>query len=193
MPVGGVVIASYAAPAVEANRQVVNNWMRSGGSGADGVVEFDGALRDPAHPTQLLAKYDSGDHVHPSNLGYKAMSSAVDPALIHGTRCGGRAAGNKVPTTLRIHVSSRSASGVRLNGRLYVSAPSADCVGGHVTLSGSSGGKTVVRRIARLYQHCAFAATLAVPRGHPVDVVARYGGTALLGPSHARTLHVGPR
>jgi lysophospholipase L1-like esterase len=192
MPVGGVTIPSYAAPGVEANRQVVNNWMRSGGSGADGIVEFDGALRDPASPSRLLAKYDSGDHVHPSNLGYKAMSSAVDPALIHGTRCGGRAAGNKVPTTLRVHVSSRSGGGVRLNGRLYVAAPSADCIGGHVTLSAVSGGRTVARRVARLYQHCAFAATLAVPRGHASDVVARYGGTALLGASHARTLHVGP-
>ncbi len=191
MPVGGVAIASYAAPGVEANRQVVNNWMRAGGSGADGIVDFDGALRDPASPSQLLAKYDSGDHVHPSNLGYRAMSSAVDPALIRGTRCGGRAAGNKVPTTLRVHVSSRSAGGVRLNGRLYVAAPSADCVGGHVTLSAVSAGRTLVRRIARLYQHCAFAATLALPGGRAVDVVATYGGTALLGPSH-RALRVGP-
>jgi len=192
MPVGGVTIASYAAPGVEANRQTVNNWMRSGGSGADGVVDFDGALRDPANPTQLLPKYDSGDHVHPSNTGYRAMSSAVDPALIRGTHCGGRAAGNKVPTTLRVHVSSRSRGGVRLNGRLYVSAPSADCVGGHVALSEVSGGRTLVRRTARLYQHCAFAATLAVPAGHAVDVVVRYGGNALLGASHAKPLHIGP-
>jgi len=192
MPVGGVTIASYAAPGVEVNRQAVNNWMRSGASGADGVVDFDGALRDPASPSQLLAKYDSGDHVHPSNEGYRAMSSAVDPALIRGTRCGGRAAGNKVPTTLRLHVSSRSAGRVRLNGRLYVAAPSADCIGGHVTLSELSGRRTLVRRIARLYQHCAFAATLAVPPGRGVDILARYAGTGLLGPSRAKTLHVGP-
>lgn len=190
MPVGGVTIPSYATPEVENNRVTVNGWIRSGASGADGVVDFDGALRDPANPSQLLPKYDSGDHVHPSNAGYRAMSSAVDPALIRGTRCGGRAAGNKVPTTLRFHVASRLAGGVRLNGRLYVSAPSSDCIGGHVTLSEMSGTRTVTRRVARLYQHCAFAATLAVPAGRTVTIEARYGGTALLGPARAKPLDV---
>jgi lysophospholipase L1-like esterase len=190
MPVGGVTIASYAAPSVEADRQLVNNWIRSGASGADGVVDFDGALRDPGSPSRLLPRYDSGDHVHPSNAGYSAMSTAVDPALIRGATCSGRAASSKVTTTLRFHVASRSAGGVRLNGRLYLAAPSAECVGGHVTLSEVSRSRTIARRVARLYQHCAFAATLAVPAGRTVDVEARYAGTALLGASRARALRV---
>jgi lysophospholipase L1-like esterase len=189
-PVGGVAIASYAEPHVEADRQTVNNWLRSGASGADGIVDFDGALRDPANPHNLLPSYDSGDHVHPSNAGYKAMSSAVDPALIRGTHCGGRAAKTKVPTTLRFHVSSHLAGGVRLNGRLYVAAPSAQCVGGHVTVSAVSGRRTLVRRVVRLYQHCAFAATLGFPAGLAIDIKATYAGNTLLASSHAKTLHV---
>lgn len=189
-PVGGVTIPSYAEPHVESDRQTVNNWLRSGASGADGIVDFDGALRDPANPHQLLPAYDSGDHVHPSSAGYKAMSAAIDPALIRGTSCGGRAAKSKVPTTLRFHVASHSARGVRLNGRLYVAAPSAECVGGHITVTEVSGGRTLVRRVARLYQHCAFAATLAVPAGLTVDVKATYPGNNLLGSSHAKALHV---
>jgi lysophospholipase L1-like esterase len=190
MPVGGVTIPSYGAPSVEANRQIVNDWLRSGASGADGIVDFDGALRNPASPSALLPKYDSGDHVHPSNAGYKAMSSAVDLALIRGTTCAGRSASTRVPTTLRFHVASRLRGGVRLNGRLYVSAPSSACVGGHVAVSVVSGGHTAVRRVARLYQHCAFAATLPVPRGQTVSVEARYAGNALLGASQATTIRL---
>jgi lysophospholipase L1-like esterase len=190
MPVGGVTIPSYAAPSVEANRQIVNDWLRTGASGADGIVDFDGALRDPASPSALLPKYDSGDHVHPSNAGYRAMSEAVDPALIRGTTCHGRSASKKVPTTLRVHVASRSAGGIRLDGRLYLAAPSAACIGGHVTVTEASGSRTLVRRVARLYQHCAFAATLAVPAGQTVVVHALYGGTTLLGSSHAKALRV---
>jgi lysophospholipase L1-like esterase len=190
MPVGGVVIPSYAAPEVEVNRQAVNDWLRTGASGADGIVDFDGALRNPASPSALLPKYDSGDHVHPSNAGYRAMSDAVDPALIRGASCSGSSASAKVPTTLRFHVASHLAGGVRLNGRLYAAAPSAQCVGGHVTLSEVTGTRTTVHRVARLYQHCAFAATLAVPAGQTVTLEARYAGNALLGASHAKALRV---
>ncbi len=30
---------------------------------------------------QLVASYDSGDHLHPSSAGYKAMAQAIDLAL----------------------------------------------------------------------------------------------------------------
>jgi lysophospholipase L1-like esterase len=190
MPVGGVAIPSYASPAVEANRQIINDWIRTGASGADGVVDFDGALRDPANPSQLRPSYDSGDHVHPSNAGYEAMSSAVDPALIRGTNCGGRAASNRVPTSLRFHVASHTGGAVRLKGRLYASTPSADCIGGHVTLTALAGKRTLVRKVARLYQHCAFAVTVGVPVGQTVELEARYAGNALLGATHAKTLRV---
>ena len=37
--------------------------------------------RDPAAPTKFLPAYDSGDHLHPGDAGYKAMGDAVDLAL----------------------------------------------------------------------------------------------------------------
>jgi lysophospholipase L1-like esterase len=67
-------------PEREGRRQAVNAWIRDGG-GFDAVVDFDRALRDPAHPTCMLPIYDCGDHLHPSDLGYKTMGDAVDLSL----------------------------------------------------------------------------------------------------------------
>lgn len=62
-------------------RQAVNRWIREGNE-FDAVVDFDAAVRDPAHPQRLLPAYDSGDHLHPGDAGYKAMADAIAiPAL----------------------------------------------------------------------------------------------------------------
>jgi len=45
------------------------------------VIDFDRVVRDPEHPDQLLPSYDSGDHLHLSAAGYKAMGSAIPLAL----------------------------------------------------------------------------------------------------------------
>ena len=62
-------------------RQTVNHWIRTSGA-FDGVVDFDAAVRDPNHPAQFREGYHSGDHLHPSVIGYKAMADAVDLALL---------------------------------------------------------------------------------------------------------------
>lgn len=67
-------------PEREARRQAVNAWIRDGGA-FDAVVDFDRALRDPAHPARMLPIYDCGDHLHPSDRGYNAMGDAIDLAL----------------------------------------------------------------------------------------------------------------
>jgi lysophospholipase L1-like esterase len=67
-------------PRREAVRQAVNDWLRKTND-FDAVVDFDRALRDPEHPTQMLPIYDCGDHLHPSDLGYRAMGDAIDLAL----------------------------------------------------------------------------------------------------------------
>jgi len=67
-------------PRREAVRQAVNSWIREAGV-FDAVVDFDKALRDPEHPTRMLPIYDCGDHLHPSDLGYRAMGDAIDLAL----------------------------------------------------------------------------------------------------------------
>jgi len=52
------------------------------GSGTfDAVADFDRALRDPDHPTQMLPIYDCGDGLHPSDVGYNRMGDAIDLAL----------------------------------------------------------------------------------------------------------------
>lgn len=43
----------------------------------DGVVDFDKAVRNPLEVEAFLDKYDSGDHLHPSALGYKRMAEEV--------------------------------------------------------------------------------------------------------------------
>lgn len=71
----------YYSPEHEATRQAVNAWIRTSGT-FDAVVDFDAVLRDPVQPTMLLPAYDSGDHLHPNDLGYQAMANAVDLDLL---------------------------------------------------------------------------------------------------------------
>ncbi|MHB1668018.1 MAG: SGNH/GDSL hydrolase family protein [Thiomonas sp.] len=73
---GGTITPASLPASREAIRQAVNAWMHSSGA-FDGVIDFDAALRDPAHPARLLPRFDSGDHVHPSDAGYAAMAAAV--------------------------------------------------------------------------------------------------------------------
>ncbi|MBS3652385.1 SGNH/GDSL hydrolase family protein [Pseudaminobacter sp. 19-2017] len=67
----------FYTPAKEAIRQAVNDFIRNL-SGADAVMDFDVLMRDPAQPTRLLPEYDSGDHIHPNDAGYRAMANAID-------------------------------------------------------------------------------------------------------------------
>ena len=73
--------ASYHPDASnEADRQAVNAWIRANRH-ADAIVDFDRATRDPDHPERLLQEFDSGDHLHPSPAGYRAMGAAISLAL----------------------------------------------------------------------------------------------------------------
>ena len=73
------IAANYFSTEGETKREAVNNFIRSGAY--DGVIDFDAAAHDPAHPTRLLPAYDSGDHLHPNDAGYQAMANAIDLAL----------------------------------------------------------------------------------------------------------------
>jgi len=73
--------ADYYSEDGEATRQAVNQWIRSSGA-FDGVFDFDVALRDPNHPSQFREGYHSGDHLHPSATGFKAMANAVDLSVL---------------------------------------------------------------------------------------------------------------
>ena len=72
--------AAYFTPEGETKRETVNNFIRTGGA-YDGVIDFDSAVRDPGHPSRFLPMYDSGDHLHPNDAGYKAMADVIDISL----------------------------------------------------------------------------------------------------------------
>ena len=70
----------HPGPASEADRETINQWIRTPGR-FDDIVDFDKAVRDPSHPDRMLPAYDSGDHLHPSPAGYHAMGNAVPLSL----------------------------------------------------------------------------------------------------------------
>jgi lysophospholipase L1-like esterase len=76
-PYGG---AGYYSDKGEQIREAVNDWIRNSGT-FDGVADFDKATQDPANPTHFNPAYDSGDHLHPKDDGYKAMAGAIDLSL----------------------------------------------------------------------------------------------------------------
>lgn len=74
---GGTLTPFGNAPDLrEERRLAVNEWIRTSGE-FDAVVDFDAAVRDPANPRRMLPAYDSGDSLHPSDAGYKAMGNAI--------------------------------------------------------------------------------------------------------------------
>ena len=70
----------HPGPKTEADRQAVNEWIRTPGH-FDAVVDLDKVTRDPQHPDRLLPAFDSGDHLHPSPAGYRAMADAIPASL----------------------------------------------------------------------------------------------------------------
>jgi lysophospholipase L1-like esterase len=68
----------HPKPVSEADRMAVNGWIRTH---FDAVIDFDAAVRDPARPDHLAPAYDSGDGLHLSPAGYRAMAAAVPLSL----------------------------------------------------------------------------------------------------------------
>ena len=77
----GTPIEGYYNTEKEQKRQAVNQWIRSSGA-FDGVIDFDAVTRDPNRPAHILAAFDSGDHLHPQDDGYKAMADSIDLKLL---------------------------------------------------------------------------------------------------------------
>jgi lysophospholipase L1-like esterase len=70
----------HPGPASEADRQAINIWIRASGH-FDNIIDFDAITRDRVHPDHFLVAYDSGDHLHPSPAGYRAMGDAIPLSL----------------------------------------------------------------------------------------------------------------
>jgi lysophospholipase L1-like esterase len=79
-PFAGTVFPGYFSEAKEVKRKAVNKWIRTSRA-FDAVIDFEKAVQDPANPDHLAAAFDSGDHLHPKDDGYKAMADCIDLSL----------------------------------------------------------------------------------------------------------------
>lgn len=79
-PCEGVNVPGYYSEAKEATRQAANKWIKTSHA-FDGVIDFDAVLHDPDHPSRILSRFASKDHLHPNDAGYQAMSDTIDLAL----------------------------------------------------------------------------------------------------------------
>ncbi|MGI9089879.1 MAG: SGNH/GDSL hydrolase family protein [Gemmatimonadaceae bacterium] len=78
-------LKGYYSTAKDQVRQAVNTWIRTSGE-FDAVIDLDALMRDPQHPTRLRPAFDSGDHLHPGDAGYKIMADALESKLLFGGR-----------------------------------------------------------------------------------------------------------
>jgi lysophospholipase L1-like esterase len=79
-PTGGS--KSHSSPEKDAIRSAVNAWIRQSAE-PDGIIDFDAVLRDPQAVERMNPAYDSGDHLHPNDAGYRAMGNAISLKLFH--------------------------------------------------------------------------------------------------------------
>jgi lysophospholipase L1-like esterase len=72
--------AAYYSDNGETVRTALNEWIRSG-KAYDAVIDFDAATRDPENPKQIRPSFNIRDHLHPNDVGYKAMADAFDLSM----------------------------------------------------------------------------------------------------------------
>lgn len=86
LPRGGTEFPAPPTPAANAKRDAVNAWIRDSGA-FDAIVDWGRTMGDPRRPDRLAPAYDSGDHLHPNDAGYRAMAEAIDLRLFTEGRC----------------------------------------------------------------------------------------------------------
>jgi lysophospholipase L1-like esterase len=84
-PMANIPDSGYPTAAVNAKREAINAWIRTS-KVFDGVIDFDAVTRDPSQPGRFLPAYDSGDHLHPSDAGYRAMGEGIALSLFRTRR-----------------------------------------------------------------------------------------------------------
>jgi lysophospholipase L1-like esterase len=68
-------------------RTSVNQWIMSNHD-SDGAIDFSAAIADPARPARIDPRFDSGDHLHPNDAGYKAMADSINLKLLQSKSTG---------------------------------------------------------------------------------------------------------
>ena len=61
----------------EGIRQKVNEWIRSGKHGFDGVIDFEMAMKSETDPSSIKRELQSGDMLHPNEAGGAVMASQI--------------------------------------------------------------------------------------------------------------------
>lgn len=77
----GTKFESYYSPEKDHLRRAINQWIRNSGS-FDQVVDFARILHEPGNPGKLAEEFDSGDNLHPGDLGNKRMAEALMEVLV---------------------------------------------------------------------------------------------------------------
>ncbi len=115
-PSGGDVTSSYGDAAANQEREQIDAWIRAK-SPADGVIDFDAAVRDPADSGQINPVYDGGDHLHLNPAGYQAMADAINLVSLRRATC--------TQPELWLTATPRTVrAGQRVRLRLRVTSPS---------------------------------------------------------------------
>jgi lysophospholipase L1-like esterase len=78
-----VATSGYQDAAGEVLREEVNHWILTSGA-FDGVIDFSSAVASPYDPQAISPAYDSGDHLHPNDVGYQIMGDRVPLRLLFG-------------------------------------------------------------------------------------------------------------
>ncbi|WP_329430733.1 SGNH/GDSL hydrolase family protein [Streptosporangium sp. NBC_01495] len=71
--------SAYYTAHSETKREALNAWIRTSGE-YDAVIDLDRVMASPSDSDRLNPRYDSGDHLHPNDAGYRAMAYAVNLA-----------------------------------------------------------------------------------------------------------------
>lgn len=69
------------APFRQEIRHAYNEFLRTTDL-VDGVIDFDKAMQNPEDTNRLITEYDSGDHLHPGEVGHKKMAMIVPAELL---------------------------------------------------------------------------------------------------------------
>ena len=79
---------AHGTSAATATRDAVNAWVLGHGLDyADGVFDFAAAVAVAAQPARLAPAFDSGDGLHLSPAGYRALAGVVDVKGLTGSPC----------------------------------------------------------------------------------------------------------
>lgn len=62
-------------------RNDFNQWLRTA-TIFDGCIDFDQAVCNPQRPQAFAEGFDSGDHLHPSELAYQSMANAIPESIL---------------------------------------------------------------------------------------------------------------